>query len=155
MRKTTAKTKARAISPSDPYSDMSEFQIQCALFAAYKARGIGGAVSFFAVPNGGTRRDVIEGKNLQRSGCRAGCPDTFAFVEGAAYALEIKKIGGKLSREQKEFHRELEAAGVTVLTLYGFLDAVRMLEDIGVLMRPAKRMSRNATAEQRAAPAPN
>jgi hypothetical protein len=148
MNKRAAKPARRRahVSPSDPYSVMSEFQIQSALFAAYQARGVNnGTVMMFAVPNGGTRRDAIEGRNMKRAGVRAGAPDVLAFVDGRAYAIELKKVGGKCSKDQTRMHVELEEAGVTVLVCYGYLEAVTALEGIGVLMRPYVKKNAAAT----------
>ena len=129
-----AKVKAAA----DPYAVFNEDQIQAALFLAYAKRGIGGSVMLFAIPNG-RKRDVITATLLKREGVKKGAIDMIAVVEGAVYFIEIKTLAGERRKKQIEFHRDLTAAGGHVYTLYGYMEAVTFLEDIGVLRRPVIR----------------
>jgi len=135
------KSRRPAISPLDPYSAMSEHQIQAALFRAYEKRGIGGSAVMFAIPNGGIRGDTTEdrkirGKILKDEGVDSGVHDICAILEGAVYFIEIKRVDGKLSADQRDFHKRLEAAGGHGYTCYGYLEAVALLEDIGIIRRP-------------------
>ena len=146
--------KLPAISASDPYSVMSEHQVQKALFAAYRKRGIHGNSVMFAIPNGSARGDdpttrKIRGKILKDEGVEAGAPDIIAILDGAFYLIEIKRADGKLSSEQKAYHKALMDAGATVIVCYGFLDAVRLLEDIGIIRRPVHgKVKENREAQE-------
>ncbi len=78
----------------------SEFQEQCALFqwAAIEAKHYPVLDLLFAIPNGGSRRDAIEGANLKRSGVKAGIPDIFlpAANKGRhGLFIELKSRGGE------------------------------------------------------------
>lgn len=66
---------------------------------------------FHAVPNGGSRGDdektrKIRGGQLKAQGVRPGVADTFLPVRARGYAglyIEMKKPGGKPTKEQLEF----------------------------------------------------
>lgn len=65
----------------------------------------------FAVPNGGTRRNIIEGANLKRQGVKAGVSDVIVLIPKKGYAslcLEFKTKIGRQSDEQKKFQRQAE-----------------------------------------------
>lgn len=119
----------------DPYIVFDEHQIQTALFRAWKKRGRPGAM-MFAVPNGGAR-DVVTARRLKDEGVMSGAPDICAIVGGATYFIEVKRVGGAMSDQQKAFQAKLREAGAIARTVYGYMQAVKMLEDIGVLRRPA------------------
>jgi hypothetical protein len=58
------------------------------------------------------RRDRVEAILAHRMGVEAGCPDLVFFLrDGRGAAIEMKIPGGKLSREQKEWMRDLLALG--------------------------------------------
>lgn len=54
---------------------------------------------------------------------RRGCPDILACISGLMVGLEIKTKAGRVSDVQKEFHRDLLAAG-------GEVHIIRSLEDL-------------------------
>ena len=120
---------------NDPYQVFDEHQIQTALFRAWKKRGLPGAI-MFAVPNGGAR-DVVTARRLKDEGVVAGAPDICAIVGGATYFIEVKRARGALSDQQKAFQAKLREAGALARTVYGYIQAIKMLEDIGVIRRPA------------------
>ena len=119
----------------DPYSVFDEHQIQCALFRAWKKRGRPGVI-MFAIPNGGAR-DVVTARSLKDEGVVSGVPDICAIVGGMTYFIEIKRVGGALSDQQKAFQAKLRESGALARTVYGYIQAIKMLEDIGVIRRPA------------------
>ena len=144
--------KMPIISRSDPYSGLTEHQIQKAAFAAYRKRGVFGCTAMFAVPNGAMLGDdpqtrAIRGKILKDEGLEEGAPDIVVLCEGTYYLIEVKRAGGRLSQAQKDYHKVLADAGETVIVAYGFLELIRLLEDIGVIARPIKRAAKDAPAE--------
>lgn len=122
------------------YNRMSEHQHQKALIDAFKLRRAPGAV-LFAIPNGGAR-DAITGRMLKEEGVEAGAPDLFCAALGKpCFFIEMKKTDGRLSAAQKEFHPKLIAVGLEVITAYGYLEAVSILEDRGIIRRPKSRVT--------------
>ena len=77
-------------------------------------------VLIFAIPNGG-KRGKREAMKLKVEGVTAGIPDLCA-PEFALF-VEMKKPGGRLSKDQKLMIPRLESAGQTVLVGVGFEDA--------------------------------
>ncbi|MBP9988042.1 MAG: VRR-NUC domain-containing protein, partial [Ruminococcus sp.] len=64
----------------------------------------------FHVPNEG-KRSVANGASLKRQGLKKGVPDIFILAPKGKYhgmAIEMKKIGQKPTKEQKQFLAELE-----------------------------------------------
>lgn len=120
---------------SDAYARMSEHQIQAALFRAYAVRGVPGTV-MFAIPNGGAR-DKVTAKLLKDEGVKAGAPDIFTLAAGVVRLAEVKTVDGVLSSAQTEMHSNIDAAGGQVYTVYGFIQAVQWLEEIGILRQAA------------------
>ena len=122
----------------DPYAVFDEHQIQAAIFRAYNKRRLP-AVKMWAIPNG-MKRDRITAKRLKDEGVQKGAPDIIAVVMGKVYFIEVKTLDGSLDDEQKDFHNELKWAGSGgVYTVYGYLDAIRLLETMGMIRRPKIR----------------
>lgn len=86
----------------------------------------------FHVPNGGYRKP-IEGAILKSLGVVAGTPDIFIVKGGHCFALELKAEKGRISDNQREAMRRLEAAGATVGVAHGLDAALSTLEQWGVL----------------------
>jgi hypothetical protein len=101
----------------------------------------------FHVPNGSHRKPV-EPAILKGLGVRAGVPDVIAVKDGRTYALEIKRLGGRLTAAQNAAHAALRAAGATVVTSYSLDEAIAQLERWGLLRGPAS-MPANRVWEQR------
>lgn len=79
------------------------------------------------VPNGGYRTKA-EGGILKAMGVLAGCPDVLLIHLGKLYAIELKTDSGALSKDQRDAHAALTAAGVLVATcrtLDGVLEQLR------------------------------
>ncbi len=84
---------------------------------------------YFAVPNGGERSKSTAGK-LKAEGVRAGVPDiVIALPEGRTLWIEMKvRNGGRVSPEQREFHRNLEARGHSVYVARGAREAAEIVK---------------------------
>lgn len=80
----------------------------------------------FAIPNGGLR-NLIVAKRMKAEGVRPGVPDLLLSVpRGHSHALyiEMKKLkGGRVSPDQKEFHKLLAFYGYAVFVAKGFEEA--------------------------------
>lgn len=86
--------------------------------------------NLYAVPNGG-RRDRIEAAHLKRQGVKAGVPDIcLAYPAGVYHGLYIElKVGkNKPSDNQKEWIKNLRAAGYMAVVCYGFEQAKETIE---------------------------
>ena len=85
----------------------------------------------FAVPNGGTRRDAIEGANLKKQGVKAGVPDIFLPAPRPPYHglfLELKARNGKVQDNQREWLDALSRRGYKAVVAYGFEAARNEIE---------------------------
>lgn len=83
-----------------------------------------------SIPNGG-KRSISEAKRIRAEGGTAGANDLVcALPYGKTLWIEMKKIkGGKISKEQAEFHAQLESLGHKVIVGYGAEDASRKVLD--------------------------
>lgn len=85
----------------------------------------------FAVPNGG-KRGKAEAARLKAEGVKAGAPDLcVAEPRGGYHGLwvEMKRAkGGRVSKEQREFHAELLARGYHVVVAEGADEGFRAIE---------------------------
>lgn len=83
------------------------------------------------VPNGGSR-NAAEARNLKRQGVKSGVPDICFPVPSNGYHglyIELKRThGGRLSKEQVEWIRELNLMGYLAVVCYGFEDAKGVIE---------------------------
>jgi hypothetical protein len=108
-----------------------EDAIQRAVTQHYRQRAAAG-VFMFAVPNGGYRRPV-EAAIMKATGTVAGVPDTIWIKDGQTYALELKAEGGKPTPKQVETIAALQVAGTITGVAIGLNDALRWLEERGLL----------------------
>lgn len=76
----------------------------------------------FAVPNGG-KRGIKEAGRLKDEGVKSGVSDLIILTHNKVIFLEMKKLNGKLSDKQKEFHENLDYLGFINLIGYGASDA--------------------------------
>ena len=76
----------------------------------------------FAVPNGG-KRGIKEAGRLKDEGVKSGVSDLIILTHNKVRFLEMKKLNGKLSDKQKEFHENLDYLGFINLIGYGASDA--------------------------------
>lgn len=98
-------------------------------------------VRYFAVPNGallgGRSRFATMGK-LKREGLKNGVPDLIIpqpAADGRPAAVEMKKPGGRLTDEQRDWLCWFERNGWHALTCYGFDDAIAKLTELGYGVR--------------------
>jgi len=108
-----------------------EDQIQRAVFAHIRQRGMPGLVAWHT-PNGGARRP-IEAAVLKGLGVRPGISDVCAIYDGKFYALELKALDGRPSEAQQEFIDQVNRAGGFAGIAYGLDKAIAVLETWGLL----------------------
>ena len=103
-----------------------EQQIQRAVFAHIRQRGVPGLVAIH-VPMGGWRRPT-EAAILKGLGATAGTPDVLLWHDGKAFALELKSESGRPTEQQLEMLAKLDAAGVFTAITCGLNSALAVLE---------------------------
>lgn len=92
--------------------------------------------ALYAVPNGGSRGDtdkarMVRGVQLKAEGVRPGIPDLQMDVAREQFhglRIEMKRKGGKVSPEQEDVHRFLEAQGYLCVVCYSDEDAVKVIK---------------------------
>jgi hypothetical protein len=85
----------------------------------------------FAVPNGG-KRDAREASRMKRQGVTPGASDILCLVPNGKYSflcLETKTETGTQSNEQKEFQRQVEAAGGLYLVYRSAASGIELLKE--------------------------
>lgn len=108
--------------PEDP--DVSEEHVQFVVARVLDAAG----VLWCHVPNGQLRDPVVAGK-LVAAGVKAGVPDVLIFDSfDRNYALELKRVGGRLSPDQARWIAELERRGWRVAVAHGTTEALAQLD---------------------------
>ena len=91
-------------------------------------------VTMFAVPNGGTRRDAVEGARLKAAGVRAGQPDLClpAPSKDGRYNclfIELKRRdGGTVSKAQEDRMALLNRFGSYAVVCHGWEAAAEEIE---------------------------
>jgi hypothetical protein len=110
---------------------LDEDEIQTALFQQIAVRGVHDAV-FFHIP--GNPRSARDGARLKRLGAKIGMPDIGIIHRGRIMLLEVKRFGGRQSREQILRMHELMAAGGVYACAYGLDHCIEVLEAWGVLL---------------------
>ena len=73
-------------------------------------------------------RNAIAGARLKAAGLVAGIPD-LSLAVGSMLYIELKAEGGKVSIAQKSIHRQLEAAGFTVVVCWDVDEFAREVVD--------------------------
>jgi hypothetical protein len=125
--------------------DLTENDIQRAVFAHLRARGAPGVFAFHpkngGVHQAGRRRGINSGL-----GVVSGVPDVIILQRGHIYGLELKREKGKVSDEQKEAMRRMEEAGALCGVAYGLDAALLWLEMHGLL----RTSSRSTYSDQQA-----
>ena len=84
---------------------------------------------FHAIPNGGLR-DKITASKLKAEGVKSGVSDTCLPVKRGNYSglyIEMKKPGGKETKEQKEFGEFVKKQGFAYICCNTWIDAANML----------------------------
>lgn len=109
---------------------MTEDKIQIALVSHIRMRGMPDMVPIHVNNNPRSARD---GARLKAKGMIAGVPDMVYAYRGLTFWHEVKTKKGRLSPEQKQFHKRLEDAGHLVIVTYGLDDALEKLVEIGLI----------------------
>lgn len=87
-------------------------------------------VLMFAVPNGGAR-NIVVARKLKAEGVKAGVPDVFLPVARGRHhgmAIEMKRVGGRASGEQKAWLKALEEQGYYTAICEGWEAAKNEIE---------------------------
>jgi len=83
-------------------------------------------VRIMAIPNGGARSPATASR-LKAEGVSPGVPDL--FIPAWGLWIEMKRAnGGRLSPEQKEWHKYLESCGYRVIVGHGCPDAINQTQ---------------------------
>lgn len=84
----------------------------------------------FAIPNGGNR-NLLEAKRLKDEGTLSGVSDLCCLLpNGKTLFIEFKKQkGGVVSKNQKEFFKNLDRLGFDYFVAYGFKDGIEKIKN--------------------------
>jgi hypothetical protein len=88
-------------------------------------------VILFSIPNGG-QRNIVTARRLKEEGVLPGVPDLFLAKPVGHYAglfLEIKKIGGRISKAQQQMTVKLAKAGYAVRVPRGLEEGKKAIQD--------------------------
>lgn len=98
---------------------------QCALMCWAASSGIVELKWLFHIPNGGSRH-IAEAGKLKAMGVKSGVPDLFLPImrngRGGLW-IELKKIGGIVSKEQCDWIVLLVDQGYAARICYGWIEA--------------------------------
>jgi len=86
----------------------------------------------FHVPNGGART-AVEAAILRGLGVMPGVPDLIILKDGKTFGLELKARNGRLSDRQIGAIEAMRAAGAIVGHVHGVDEALKWLEQHGLL----------------------
>lgn len=84
----------------------------------------------FHIPNGG-KRSKSEAARFRAAGVRSGVPDLFLPCSRGGYHglwIEMKAMGGRVSREQEQWHKDLLEQGYMCAVCYGADAAIETIE---------------------------
>jgi hypothetical protein len=109
-----------------------EQQIHRAIVAHLKARGAPN-LFWFHVPSGAFFGGRRQGAIMKSLGWFAGLPDLFAIHNGRIFAIELKAEKGRATDKQLECLDRLRQAGAIVAVATGIDEALRKLENFGLL----------------------
>ena len=86
----------------------------------------------FHIPNGG-KRDKVEAAHMKKQGVKSGVPDIFLPVPMWGWHglfIEMKRAdGGRLSKEQRRYIKELSDQDYNVQVCHGFDEASQVILD--------------------------
>lgn len=86
-----------------------------------------GRATGFAVPNG-EYRDKITAARLKAQGVRAGAPDLIVVVPGRVLFVEIKTQVGRLSPDQRAYHKTLSSLGIETAVIRSVSDFIELVK---------------------------
>ena len=84
----------------------------------------------FHIPNGG-KRSKSEAVRFRAAGVRSGVPDLFLPCSRGGYHglwIEMKAVGGRVSREQEQWRKDLLEQGYMYAVCYGADAAIATIE---------------------------
>lgn len=115
-----------------PLPEPTEHQIQKALmdWTEWESSKYPELKLLFAVPNGGVRH-IGTAQKLKREGVKSGVPDLFLPVPKGDYHglfLELKRKGGRLSAEQRDWLGNLQAQGYKAACAFGLESAINIIK---------------------------
>ena len=113
-------------------SESAEQKAVIRWFAAFAATRNLDARLLFAIPNGAvlagnSQRRAIQMSNLKANGLRVGVPDLMLAVPRGGFNglfVEMKRVGGKTSDAQLEYHALLREQGYAVRVCTGAESAI-------------------------------
>jgi len=115
------------------HNHLNEYQITVAVAQALAVGESMGNLTFTHNPMGEVR-DGITGAKLKRMGTKAGWPDfTIIMSNGDVWFLELKRIGGRLSKTQKSTLAVIEKMRGCFYVAKGYDEAMEFLGNIGIL----------------------
>lgn len=120
-----------ALLPRSRRPQMTEQQIQKAVFAHLRSRGTKGIVAWH--PFSGGYRKPKEAAIYKGLGVMAGLPDVMVIHRGNLYCLELKREGGRASEIQLQVISELSNAGAFTAIAEGLDRALACLSAWGLL----------------------
>lgn len=112
---------------------LSENDIQKAVFKHLRQRGRPGLFAFHPKNGGIHQRGRRRGINAGL-GVVSGVPDVIVFYNGHAHCLELKAEKGVTSDEQFDVAKRITLAGMSWGVAYGLDEALRWLEERGLLI---------------------
>ena len=87
----------------------------------------------FHIPNG-MKSGPVTGARFKRLGVLAGVPDLcFVLHGGKVVWIEMKKLKGKVSKEQMAVHDRLMFMGHSVVIGYGAKDAIKKVLELDIV----------------------
>lgn len=107
-----------------------ERQIQKQILQYLAARGI----VAIRINSGSVKHHDANGKTRYvKFNSMPGCSDIIAIEpkSGRFLAIEVKRPGGKLTPEQRDFQQRVEKAGGMAIVCYSIDDLISFLNDIG------------------------
>lgn len=94
----------------------------------------------FHIPNGG-KRSKSEAVRFRAAGVRSGVPDLFLPCGRGGYHglwIEMKAVGGRVSREQEQWRKDLMEQGYMHAVCYGADEAIKTIEKYVQLKEEAR-----------------
>ncbi len=104
---------------------MTEAQIQQAVVQHLSRRAKPNVIWFH--PANGGKRSLISAVQFKRAGVVPGVADIICLRKGTGYALELKKMGGRVSEAQNTWLMKWEKAGGIWAIAYGLDAALAIL----------------------------
>jgi len=85
-------------------------------------------ITIFAIPNGGYRTGK-NAKMLKDEGVLDGIPDLQLLYKSNTLFMEVKTTIGERTENQVKRHKEIRNQGFTVVTAYGYEQAISVIKN--------------------------